>query len=417
MTQKHPRRTIVLLTLLLAITAVSNWPACADVQLSQQPGRVDLSGVNGLLDLLDTLVGRGPTIESVATWARTVDERRTLDSIEVLAQRNEKDPRISAMIDSLLGSPAYQLYYAQYRNVVPAVHRRILCSLPYRAIDSPAGIADNLLELCRNRAEVREWAEDVVSKIDLARSDSLAREWVPEGQYVIPAIRLFYDGNGDAFAHGGQIGLDLFCTVLLRRPPATRFTTLAEINVDYIERTLAHELAHVYSAQVSRSSPSHSDTWQGKMINRITTGLISEGIAQQCNPPKGIKAELWNDTAIVAFWIKELGEKLATLKAGQGDRDEMNRWWSSTYHEIPESLLVSYLARRYPNADQPKLRWEHIADRPDLEHALGFWLVSRIYGNGNQKDRVLQLISEPDKLFPFYSESTKSAPESLRIRM
>ena len=149
----------------------------------------------------------------------------------------------------------------------------------------------------------------------MARCNAIAREWLPKGDYSTPTVYFIYDGNGSAFAREGAVCFDLYGAVFGMRPEATRFTNLSEISVDEMERVLAHEFHHIYRAQRFGPTSHSSNTWQEKMIDRVTAGLISEGIAQQCNPPEGFKAELWNDTAVIAFWIKELGEKLTVSES------------------------------------------------------------------------------------------------------
>ena len=108
-------------------------------------GTLNLDAVNQLLDLIDTLVSKNPTYQSFVDWSKSVDNRKAGDSAEVLAPKNAEDPQISKMIDALLNNEAYKLNYAQFRNVNPSIHRKILCSLPYTAIASPEDIATNLL--------------------------------------------------------------------------------------------------------------------------------------------------------------------------------------------------------------------------------------------------------------------------------
>jgi hypothetical protein len=407
----------LLLSMLLTISACASAATADKNTQSQAPGKLNLEAVNQLLDVLDTLAGRNPSAQAFADWAKTAGERKAADSALTLAMKNAHDPRVQEMIDALLTTDAYRLYYAQFRNISQPTHHDILCALPYRAIDSPAGIADNLLEIFSNRALVRKWAHDVIAKIDLTRCNAIASEWAPQGDHSTPTVYFVYDGNGGAFARNGAVCVDLFGMILGTRPAATRFAGLSEISIDDMERVLAHEFVHIYSAPSLMATLGNATTWQDKMIDRITVGLVDEGIALQCNPPENFKADLWNDTATVAFWIKQLGDRLAVLKAGEGNPDATSRWWSSTYQELPESLLVNYLSRRYPKGDQAKLRAQYMSDRPDLEHMLGWWMVSKIYVKGRQKEKVMQLLSAPDKLFPLYNEAMKDAPPNLRLSM
>ncbi len=414
------RFSFVMLTLPVLLAAVFFLNACGqpgDNSKMSLQSKMHLEGVNQLLDVLDSLVSRNPSRTSLIEWAKTVDVNRVQDSVSKLIQRNGEDRVINKMIDDLLESPTYELYYIQFTNTSPATHKKILLSLPFRAPDSPASIADNLKELCQNREVVRSWAQEVVAKISLERSDSLAREWVPKGDYTIPDIYFLYDGNGGGFARRGSIGVDLFTSVLVNKPGETRFANLSDINVDYLERLLAHELQHIYTTQRFGPPRTSYPTWQEQMEDRIVIGLVHEGVAAQCYPPTGFKEEVWNDTATAAFWIAELNQRLADLKARKENENEVYQWWSDSYQATPKKVLRSYLGRQHAEADLDRLVQEHILDRPDLEHSLGWWMITRINGDGSGKGKVIQLLAEPQKLYEFYNEVMKGAADSLKVNI
>lgn len=410
------RITAVLLLFLLGLpTWVQGQETPSQQSNSSNRDKFDISAVTQLLDILDLLIRKNPDYQTTLASLAKLTPDSALQVLQPLIDKNTQDPEITAAIDKLLNTPAYQIYYIHAKNVNPEIHRTILCGLPYWAYDSPAGIADHLQELCRHTDSVRAWVNNVISRIDLNRSQEEALAWLPPGDYQLPSIRFFYDGNTDAFDMAGQVGFDLFSVVLMERPPQTRFVHLDSLGTDKIERVLAHELHHVYANRYLNPPGVKYATWQDRWRNRLIRQIIKEGVAMQCDMCQCLRRTLMEDTTIVRYWIGQLNEKLAALRADSVTEMQMQGWFNQSFDETPRMLLEEYRERVSPKSDSATFMQQNQVNRPMMVYTLGWWMVGRILEGGKNKESVIQLISDPRELFQLYDKSLTAAGSSLRV--
>ncbi len=374
---------------------------------------INIEPVTQLIDLIETLIIQNPKYPQMSVTLTGMDKAARDSVIDSLITGNAASPAISQKIEALLNSRAYELYYRQFRNMTPKQHRRILHALPYTAIRSPADVAQHLLEMVTHVDSLKRWINKVVASVNLDRSRQIARKWLPPGDYTLPPIHFIFDGNGDAFAREGEIVFDLYGVIFSGRSADTRFTNLAAIGTDEIEAVLAHELHHIFIyPQLRNSAPSADAPWRERWRWQIIRGMVTEGVAMHCNPPEGFKRMIQEDTAVVAYWIRELNEKHEMLQLDEAVEDDFWQWMAKTYQDGAGEVLAEYLGRDF-NGEELR---RHQADRPMLIYTLGWWMASRLSDNGKRPDELIKLLAEPRMLFTHYNRLMADAPDSLKIR-
>lgn len=401
--------------LALLVPLLVGAPPCTADDAGSTQAKLDVSAVMQLLDVLDLLVRKNPgykaTVANLNTLPRDVAHRE----LQLRVDKNAADLEIQSAIQQLLDSPTYRLYYKQFRNVTPEIHRKMLCALPYTAIDGPAGIALNWQELTMELDSVRAWASGVLTRVDLKRSQEVAARWLPPGEYSPPLIHFFYDGNGDAFALDGEVGMDLYGTVFARRAPHVRFRDLSDFGVERVELILAHELNHVYAERYLYPPGRKYADWREKWKDRLVRQIVSEGVAMQCDVGPGFRRTVMEDTGVVRFWIGELNARLAAFRDQTVTESEIERWFANSFHAAAVTLLNEYRKRTTPTGDSASFMRLHQIDRPSMIYTLGWWMVGRISEGGRNRDRVIALLSDPTALFETYNKSLAPVNATLRV--
>jgi hypothetical protein len=407
--------SVVLIIIVLTACAASVGPTLLAASEQTGPGRkLNVEGVLLLLDILDAIMERNADYEAQLERAAGMSPEEREQFFSDRAGDNAGDPKINEKIDLMVTSPPYQLYYFKFRNVTIDTHREILYALPYRAISSPAGIADNLLELCEHRAAVRKWITSFES-IDLDRCLEKAEEWLPPGEYAIPPTYLVFDGNGDAFAIAGSVVFDVFSLILYKRAAKGRYDDLASVGMDRVGRVLAHEFQHVFAGPTLYPPGRTHATWQEKWTDRLVRQFVSEGVAMQCDVDNGLRRELMEDAHVVSYWIGQLNEKLAAISDGSITEDELFVWYSATFQDSARELLKGYFETRYSHEVVFDKVEQHIVDRPTFIYTMGWWMISRILEDGAGKEAVIGLLSDPHELFDLYNEAVSARYPELRV--
>lgn len=392
-----------LLILSPVITAPADSPSSTGVT-----DNLDISAIEIVLNLLDTIAAHAPSGEdSLLQLASGMGLAE--DSINALIEQRIADSLISSMIDKLLNSPAYRLYYAQYTYLTPEIHRQIFASLPYRTVEGYGDIGLNFLELYKHREIVRTWVRDIIARVNPARSLEVARQWLPPGNYKLPRIFFIYDGYGDAFARDEAVGFDLFGVLLSKRTPRTRFEHLDKIDVDEIEVVLAHELHHVYSRPLIYSAAYNAAMipadWRVRWPAKVIRRLVNEGVAMQCNPLTGFKREIFEDSLVVTFWIEQYRGMMNKINDPSSTLAYYDAWLEATYHDSAMVILRQYLEAHYPKEQFDSLFLEHRGDRPMFIYTLGWWIISCITAHGTDREAAIDLLTNPDSLITIYNRS------------
>jgi len=352
--------------------------------------------------LFDALADRNPDYEDTLAAVLALDPATREQRLTPLAQRNSRDPLIASLLDSLLGTEVYALYYQQFHNVSPDLHRSIFMALPYRALPSPAAIGTTQLELFRNRRGLSALV-GLLSRVDKARAVAMAAAWSPAADTTVPVTYYIMDGNGDAFASEGGVCFDLYSLLLSRRPESNRYANLADVPVANIEAVLAHEYQHVFAGPTLYPEGRSFDTWQARWEDLLIRRIVSEGVAMQCNPPSGFKKAVFEDSLVVAYWLRELEGVILRMRRNEITEDSVSNWHDRSYHDTARRLLADFVSRAYPDGDQPALLQEHITDRPSAVYTLGWWMLSRIVAIPGGRDQALGLLRSPESLFDQYN--------------
>ena len=150
-------------------------------------------------------------------------------------------------------------------------------------------------------------------------------------------------------------------------------------------------------------------------MDRIVRGMVSEGAAIHCNPPAGFRKALWEDPRTVEALVAELNREFLALEEGRQEEAEFRAWFSSTFHQLPRRLLEEHVAREYPEDEFEELVARHASQRPDLLHALGWWMVSRISREGSDAAAVRALVRDPYRLFDRYNAAL--GPDSVALKV
>lgn len=379
-------------------------------------GILDMSSVHLMVDLMQRLVARNPNYEQSAASLDSLGESERHQIVDSLVAFNAADTTINLILDSLLGSTAYQLYYRQFKNVTSELHRRVLLALPAASIRSPADIGRNLRSICLNIDSVRTWVADITTGVDLDRCRRIALQWLPEGEYHLPTVHFIMDGNGDAFAREGEVCFDLYSLMLAPRPEKSRYSNLGAINTNEVEIVLAHEFHHIFVAQFPYAPRDLSNRhWTDRFRTRLVRRMVSEGVAMQCNPPTGLAKTIKEDTAVVRYWIEQLNDKLAAIETDMLGQEAAEQWLRDSYQQDARQLLTEYFQHDYEGDELRAVVAEHIADRPTLIYTLGWWMISRI-NQAAGRHQVIALLSDPGQLFDHYNAAIEGAPDYLKMK-
>ncbi|MEW5795081.1 MAG: DUF5700 domain-containing putative Zn-dependent protease [Candidatus Zixiibacteriota bacterium] len=392
----------------------SNLLSCYRESSKTAKQQVDFSAATALLDVLQASVDESPNCDSITDRLSSLPRQQRDALLDSLIAAKESKPALVRRIHALIESPAYRLYYRQFRNVKPDDHRRILLALPYEAIPSPADISRNLLEITVHLPSVRSWIKGLSSRIDLDTCRSIAERWLPDGEHEIPETFFIFDGNGDAFAHDGQVCFDLYSLVLARRSPDTRYEGLDTLSADGIEPVLAHEFHHIFAQPYFAPSRDEAADWTIRWRNRLIRRLVTEGTAMHCNPPEGFNRTIKEDTAVVVHWLRELDKMMALVKSGEVAEEVASDWLGNTYQEAARSVLRQYLSRTIPEDELEREVKAHEIDRPSLVYTLGWWMVSHISDKGFNPEAVHELIKHPLTLFERYNAKVSPGADSLK---
>jgi len=406
--------------LLIIITAASLLLfciiSCGEKKLDVTGTNIDANSVYMLMDLMETLIEKNPDYKAqIAKMDSSSSQDRTVMTDDIMLKNNE-DPEILEKLNALLESPTYKLYYSQFRNVKPANHKMALLALPYAWVPSPGGVSRTLYEVCLNIDKLRPWVDEIIPRIDLTRSHNLALEWLPKKDYEIPPVHFIIDGNGDAFARSGKVCFDLYGVLLRELPQETRYEMLNSISATDAENVLGHELFHIYALPYlnAHDAPINKD-WKTTTKDQLTKRIVTEGIAMQCNPLTGFKKEIFEDSAVVKYWIKQFNGIINSFNNDQITEDEFRKWFGETYFVVPRNLLTDYFSKDYQDKELEQKVIENLIDRPSMVYTLGWWMVTNTLKSENGKEKVLGIVSDYKKIFDEYNNSLPEKSDDLKI--
>ncbi len=390
--------------------------SCGDNKPAANDKNFDAQSVYMLLDLMELLVEKNPGYQAVTASIDSLKSQDRSAAIDDIMNKNNDIPEINQKLTVLLDSPAYKLYYKQFKNVNHATHKMTLLALPYAWFPTPGGVSRTLYEICLNLDKMKPWVEEILSQIDFTKSHNLAIEWLPKGDYEIPPVHFIMDGNGDAFARDGEVCFDLFSVLLSHLPRERKFDMLNTVSVTNAENVLAHELFHIYASPFlkSKDAPINLD-WKTTQKSQLVKQMVTEGIAMQCNPLTGFKKEIFEDSTVVTYWISQFNSMMQAIDNDKVTENEYKEWLSETYFIVPSSLLSEYFSKDYQDKELEQIVRDNMIDRPTLIYTMGWWMVSNILKTENGKEKVIGIISDYRTIFEEYNNSLPAASDDLKI--
>lgn len=391
----------------LATQPPLTWPG-------SMPHELNAEGVTALLTVMDVVAALHPdfaTREESISRLSAVDRRRALEQARA---RNEKSVELASAIESLFRTETYRVYFRRYPNVSADDLREIILDLPYVARPAPGGLGDTYYDLLRHRDDARSALERLLRGLDLEEVYRIARRWSPAGATEPPTLYLIYDSNAGSYTAEGKPFYNIYSSGTLEAMNSVR----EEDPLLTAQGTMAHELQHVMSEDVLYGGETGDETdrpWRAAWLDRLTRGMVGEGVANHCNPPEGIKREVYEDTMVVAALVSRLNEMLNALAEGDMAEEDMRHWYRANYFEAAETLLRAHFQKTYSGAKLEAMLKQYMHVRPDLEHVLGWWMTSRISQHGTLPGRAVALLSDPYTTYRLYNETISSDHPELKI--
>lgn len=367
--------------------------------------RLHAESVYALLDLVQTIVEENPGFENIRSELKELGEPDFNRRLSELTARNATNPDIAAGIDAFLETEARTIYFRRFRNVTPDHFRRVLLSLPYVRIDSPGDIATPLYELTDNLDEVRFRLDALVTQTDLHRCSREAERWLPEGNYVTPSIYVIYDNNAGSYTAEGKAFYNLYA--------GEGASDIGKANGQAI---MTHEIHHVLAQPYFLSAKRRHDRWERGRMDMIVRSMVSEGTAIHCNPPTGFKKAVYENPGTLKSLIAEFNQEFLALLNGEVSEESFREWYGFTFHGLPRKLLEEFVSRETgKDGNAAEMVRTNMSHRPDLVHALGWWMVSRISGAGSRPEAVQELVQNPYNLLSRYNQTVQGGDNALRI--
>jgi len=392
------------------ISSSSTAESEADSSPSTGP-KLNPEGVLALLDVMDAVAALHPNFEDTAETFREMGEEELEAALQQVRKRNEEDEALRSAIDDMLNTMTYQVYFTRFRNVTPELVRDLILDLPYKQRSAPGGTADMYRELLPKRSEVRAGLERLLAEVDMDWIYETAERWAPEEDRETPTIYLIYDSNAGSYTAQGIPFFNLYGDLQIEKLDSEDDgSALLEA-----QGTMAHELQHVMARPYLYPQSRPNRTWRDVWVDRITRSLVSEGVAIHCNPPTGMKKEIYEDRMVLAALVARLNDLLVALSENEMMEEEVQEWNRANYHSFAEGLLRQRLENTYSGDElEAKVR-EHMPLRPDMAHALGWWMVSRISKRGTRPDAAISLLTDPYPVYPLYNKACDENCEGLRI--
>ncbi len=387
-------------------------PAAAGAAAVEAEVKPNAEAVYALCDVIDAIVENNPDYKEIIASLDNLNTGARHQKLDELRQRNAENPSIEKKIDVFLETTAMKTYQWRFRNVTAEHFRDTFLALPYQKISAPGDLALPFFELVGNSNEVRAWVDSLVTRIDLKRCQNIAMKWLPDQEYRLPEVFFVYDNNAGSFTAGNRAFYNLYSG---EARELLAGGGIANFEIEKAEDVIAHELHHVFALPYYQKTRRSHDSWQRTKMDAIIRDLVSEGAAAHCNPPDGFKKMLWEDRQVIEFLLGELNSRFGELMDGTMTEEQFQLWWSSTFYEIPHKLLEEYVERNFPESEIESTVAANVSFRPDLSHALGWWMVSRISVEGAKSEPVKQLVMYPYSLFARYDEVIGGDQPQLRL--
>ncbi len=385
--------------------------AAPNKQAPPNNSKLNPEGVLALLDVMDAVASLHPDLnEKIELYSRLPAAEKEAVFAKVRLH-NEQSAALLSAIQKMLETDTYQIYFRRFRNVTPELLHDLILDLPYGERSGPGDIGTMLRELLRNRLMVRSALDRLLSGVDMDWVYEAAGRWAPKEERALPTLFLIYDSNAGSFTAEGVPFFNVYGGLRLETLTSDADgSALLEA-----QSIMAHELQHVFARPHLYRHSGPDRTWQQKWVGRLTREIVGEGLANHCNPPTGIKKEIYEDKLVLSALVSRLNSVLVALSRNEMTEKQMKDWYSANYFAFAEDLLKQYFEKRFSGDEATDKLREHMPLRPDLTHALGWWMVSRISGRGKRPDAAISLLLDPYSVYPLYNEACVEACEELKI--
>lgn len=379
--------------------------------------RIHYDALQATVNLLRVIASENPDYaifqDSVRALPRADHDRAITERVE----RNRSNQLISQAVDRLVRTGSFAAYYQMAPALTPEIHREVFVNLPYRTIAAQGGIAEAYFELLPHTEALGLIIDSLPSKFDIRSAQQLAERWVPSGKHNVPEIYLVMEGNLDAKAQSGVICFDLVAMLFSKRSLATRFDPILTAGeTDRLNRTLAHELQHIYYGPTIRAGLGTPASAFEATINEMIRTILMEGTAMQCNPPEALRGMAMRDTTIILAWIEILNTQIARIRSGAMGREEARAWMWGAADDSALAMMDRFLVRddaARAAAEGIRNFWPH---RPSWNYTLGWWIISHLTENGRQPENVLPLMNSPYELILAYNQSVTALDSAFVLK-
>lgn len=396
---------------LLAVTIAAVLSSGVAPSVSAPRGLLEAEGVKALLDVMDALVELHPEYAERSELLARLPELEREAALDAARRSNETSSEVQAAIRALLDTQTYQIYFRRFTNVTADEVRDLLLDLPYRERRAPGDIGVTLRELLRKREVVRAALDRLLDQADTEWIYRTAQYFAPGWEGELPVMHLIYDSNAGSFAAEGLPFFNVYTGIDLE--------TLGEgpdpSSLHEAEQTMSHELQHVLAEARLYPQTSTERTWQKEWIDQLTRGMIGEGVANLCSPPSGGLKEVYEDPEILAVLVERYNVLLRALLAEEISEEEVEAWYRDNYFDVAIGLLRDHLSKRYAGDELEAKVQASMRYRPDVEHALGWWMVSRIWARDSRREVVAALLEDPFSAYRLYNETLDEERADLRI--
>ncbi len=113
---------------------------------------------------------------------------------------------------------------------------------------------------------------------------------------------------------------------------------------------------------------------------------------------------------VVETLLRRFEAFLSDLRHERLDEEQAIAWRRENFFGPAAALLRRHLERRFEGEELAARIVELAPMRPDLEHVLGWWMVSRVSRGGARREHALELLEDPWALPRLYNEAVEGLP-------
>jgi hypothetical protein len=315
--------------------------------------------------------------------------------------KNSKDNRLNALIDSLLNSSMLyspdvikyvQIWFDNEEKIVQGkdAYKFAFTILPDFCAPITAGMAHTWIRRYWNNHEHRKGIENIIAELKvnqkkiLKNIDSELRALLPNDVDMNFEVKIhtIVDGNRGSFVWNNDVFMDM--------------TDEENANFSHFINVLKHELHHVYYAKWLAEKFENKERNEGeKYLYYLQRSFIFEGIAQRYT----IGDERYETKQMYAnkdLIVELFDEWISVMRGLKGDSPQ-DAW--TVFHESFQDIAIERL-KIYWQGDKNTM---DMPSRPNFTYYVSYNLYNSIFEKGGQK-KLKYVIENPQKLLSVYNE-------------